>query len=163
MNYILPILAVLLGFLLSVIIKPKKEKSEAFAGLQRGFLLSLTVFSLLPQIYNSSNVRETGVFIMLGILLQIFVEFFSKDTENSHIHFHRDPKRFPWPIFISLSLHAILEGFPLHDHNNLVYGIVVHKFPVAVILSTFFPESSLKARRVFIFLLLFSIIIPVIF
>ena len=45
---------------------------------------------------------------------------------------------FPWLLFISLSIHAILEGFPLHSNENLLFGIIVHKLPIAIILTTFF-------------------------
>ena len=161
MNYILPILAVLLGFFFVLAVKPKKKKNIrlllAFSG---AFLLSLTVFSLLPEVYGGDDARQIGLFIILGILLQIFLEFFSKGAEHGHIHLHQHQRVFPWLIFISLALHSIVEGFPIHEHENLVYGIVIHKLPVAIMLSTFFLESSVKRQHVFIFLILFSLMTP---
>ncbi len=162
MNYILPILAVLSGFVFVLIFKPKKQKSLrlllAFSG---AFLLSLTVFSLLPEVYSNDNSKQVGVFIILGILLQIFLEFFSKGAEHGHVHLHNNKNVFPWVIFISLGLHSVLEGLPIHEHHELVYGIVIHKLPVAIILSTFFLGSSMKKQHIVIFLILFSIMTPI--
>ena len=76
MNYILPLLSVLIGYAIALIIKPKKKKSLklllAFSG---SFLLSLTVMDLLPKVYESHN-HSIGLFIMVGILFQIILEFF---------------------------------------------------------------------------------------
>ena len=44
----------------------------AFSG---AFLLSITVMHLLPDVYESKNTK-IGLFIMLGILFQIALEFF---------------------------------------------------------------------------------------
>ncbi|MCB0374747.1 MAG: ZIP family metal transporter [Sinomicrobium sp.] len=161
MDYILPIVAVLSGFLFVLTVRPKeKKKLRLLLAFSGAFLLSLTVFSLLPEIYGGDLAEEAGMFIMLGILLQIFLEFFSKGAEHGHVHLHKHRNVFPWLLFISLSIHSVLEGFPVYGHHNLVYGIVVHKLPIAIILSTFFLEASVKKRYVFVFLLLFSLMTP---
>ena len=162
MNYILPIFTVFAGFLFVLVVKPGKKKNFrlllAFSG---AFLLSLTVFSLLPKSYSRDDSEHIGIFIMSGILLQIFLEFFSKGAEHGHVHLHQSKSVFPWIIFISLSVHAILEGLPIHEHHNLVYGIVIHKLPIAIILSTFLMESLVKKQHVFLFLFLFSLMTPI--
>jgi len=161
MHYILPILAVLSGFAFVLMFKPKKQKNLrlllAFSG---AFLLSLTIFSLLPEVYRTGNAKQTGVYIIFGILLQIFLEFFSKGAEHGHVHLHNNKNVFPWLIFISLGLHSVLEGLPVHEHRELVYGIIIHKLPVAIVLGTFFLGSSMKRQHVVIFLILFSIMTP---
>ncbi len=161
MTYFLPILAVLLGFSFVLITKPQQTKNIklllAFSG---AFLLSLTIFELLPEVYNTLNTKKTGLFIILGILLQIFLEFFSKGAEHGHVHLHNHNKTFPWLLFISLSIHAILEGFPIHQHDNLVYGIVIHKIPIAIILTTFFLQAKINKNKIVIFLVLFSLMTP---
>ncbi|MFD0860951.1 ZIP family metal transporter [Sungkyunkwania multivorans] len=158
--YILPIFAVLIGFLFVLIFKPSKKKNLklllAFSG---AFLLSITVFEMLPQVF-SDNGGKVGLFIMLGILLQIFLEFFSKGAEHGHVHIHQHEMSFPWLLFISLSIHALLEGFPIKTHDNLVLGIVIHKIPVAVILTTFFFNSNIKRWQTIIFLVLFAFMTP---
>ena len=97
---------------------------------------------------------------MLGILLQIFLEFFSKGAEHGHVHVRKNNTVFPWLLFISLSIHAILEGLPVHGNENLLYGIIVHKIPIAIILTSFFFASSLSNAKTIIFLLLFAFMTP---
>jgi hypothetical protein len=44
----------------------------------------------------------------------------------------------PWLLFISLCIHAFLEGFPVSHHQDLAVGIAIHHLPIAIILTTFF-------------------------
>lgn len=160
LNIVLPILAVFLGFLVVLILKPKQPKHLklllAFSG---AFLLSVTVFDFLPEVYKK-NSAQVGLFIMIGILLQITLEFFSKGAEHGHVHVNKQITHFPWVLFISLSIHSVLEGIPIDSHLNLIYGIIIHKLPIAIILSTFFMASSLSKTKVILFLLLFALMTP---
>lgn len=161
MNYILPILIVLIGYAFVIIVKPqKKQLLKLLLAFSGAFLLSLTVFDLLPEVYHHGDVKTVGIYIMMGILLQIFLEFFSKGAEHGHMHHHKENIQFPWLLFISLSIHSVLEGFPIHQHENLIYGIVIHKLPIAIILSTFFIESNISKGKVAVFLVLFSLMTP---
>ncbi|MBC8754831.1 ZIP family metal transporter [Kordia sp. YSTF-M3] len=159
-HYLLPILAVVLGFLFVTVFQFREKKHMklllAFSG---AFLLAITVFNLLPTIFSEYQ-PSYGIFVMVGILLQIFLEFFSKGAEHGHVHIHKDSSAFPWLLFFSLSLHAILEGFPMHHHDHLVYGIVVHKIPIAIILTTFFYESKMSKVSILTFLFLFALMTP---
>ena len=159
-NYFLPIVSVLLGFLAVVILKPSKIKHLklllAFSG---AFLLSITVFNFLPEVYANGN-ENVGIFIMIGILLQIVLEFFSKGAEHGHVHLDTSNSVFPWVLFISLSIHALLEGIPLDAHDNLIYGVIIHKLPVAIILTTYFISSQLSKLKIALFLILFALMTP---
>ncbi len=47
------------------------------------------------------------------------------------------------------------------DHEkHLLHGVVIHKIPVAAILSVFLVQSKLSKPRVFIFLALFAAMTP---
>src|SRR5210317_360368 len=142
MLYLYPILAVVLGFLIVKLSQNYATKRIklllAFSG---AFLLSLTVFELLPEVYDHLDVRQTGLFIMLGILLQIILEFFSKGAEHGHVHIHKNSTVFPWVLFISLCIHSFLEGFPIHQHNDMVYGVLVHKIPIAILITSYLFQS----------------------
>jgi len=159
-HYLLPILAVLLGFLFVTAFQPSEKKHMklllAFSG---AFLLAITVFNLLPTVFSEYK-ASYGIFVMAGILLQIFLEFFSKGAEHGHVHIHKNSSAFPWLLFFSLSLHAILEGFPMHHHDHLVYGIVVHKVPIAIILTTFFYGSKMSKASILTFLFMFALMTP---
>jgi zinc transporter ZupT len=161
LNFILPILAVLIGYAFVLVFKPSKQKNLklllAFSG---AFLLSITVFNFLPEVFNNNNSKTIGLFIMVGILLQIVLEFFSKGAEHGHVHLSKKSSAFPWFLFISLSIHSVLEGIPIEAHDNLIYGIIIHKLPVAIILSTFFIASQLSRAKILFFLTLFALMTP---
>ncbi len=162
MTYLLPILGVLLGFVFVFITKPKKEENFklllAFSG---AFLLALTLFELFPEVYEVSDSKTIGLFVMLGILLQIFLEFFSKGAEHGHIHLNHEKSQFPWLLFVSLSIHSLLEGLPLEHHSTIIYGILVHKIPIAIILSIFLLDSKIKLINVVFFIFLFAMMTPI--
>jgi len=161
MNYLLPILAVLLSFVFVYIAKPKnKENFKLLLAFSGAFLLALTLFELFPEAYENSDAKTIGVFVMLGILLQIFLEFFSKGAEHGHIHLNTEKSEFPWVLFISLSLHSLLEGFPIEKNDTILYGILVHKIPIAIILSIFLLNSKIKLTNALFFILLFSVMTP---
>jgi len=160
LNILLPIFSVLLGFLIVVALKPAQRKNLklllAFSG---AFLLSITVFNFLPEVYQHND-KSIGLFIMIGIMLQIVLEFFSKGAEHGHVHLNKDSSVFPWLLFISLCIHSVLEGIPIEAHHNLIYGIIVHKLPVAIILSTFFLASKLSKFNIAFFLITFALMTP---
>lgn len=159
-NILLPILVVVLGYLVVILLKPNTSKHLklllAFSG---AFLLSITVFDFLPEVFSMPN-KRIGLFIMAGILLQIILEFFSKGAEHGHVHLNKNATHFPWLLFISLSIHSVLEGIPIEAHSNLLYGIIIHKLPIAIILSTFFLTSQLGKTKSILFLVLFALMTP---
>ena len=160
MNYLLPLIAVILGYILALVIQPKKKSNLklllAFSG---SFLLSVTVISLLPEVYETKN-TTIGLYIMLGILFQIILEFFSKGAEHGHVHGHQTISHIPWLLFISLCIHALLEGFPVGHHHDLSIGIAIHHLPIAIILTTFFVQAQLNKKAIFAFMITFAMMTP---
>ena len=160
MNYLLPLFSVLLGYGLALFLKPKsKSKLKLLLAFSGSFLLSLTVMHLLPEVYESHN-HNIGIFIMAGILFQIILEFFSKGAEHGHVHGHEKMYHIPWLLFISLCIHAFLEGFPVSHHHNLALGIAIHHLPIAIILTLFFINAKLDSKAIFAFMLTFAIMTP---
>ena len=160
MNYLLPLLSVILGYIVALIIRPKnKNNLKLLLAFSGSFLLSLTVMHLLPDIYESSN-QNIGLFIMLGILFQIILEFFSKGAEHGHVHGHETMNQIPWLLFISLCIHAFLEGFPVSHHHDLAIGIAIHHLPIAIILTTFFINANLNKKAIFFFMITFAVMTP---
>lgn len=161
MIYALPILAVILSFLGVYAFKPKSKQyiklGLAFSG---AFLLAVILFELFPEIYEHQDPKKMGLFIMLGILLQIILEFFSKGAEHGHVHLDKNSTSIPWMLFISLSIHSILEGIPVVEHESLLYGIVVHKITVALILSIFLLKTRIKFLHAFLIMAIFSVMTP---
>ena len=160
MNYLLPLLSVLLGYVIALFLKPKsKTNLKLLLAFSGSFLLSLTVMHLLPEVYESHD-HTIGVFIMLGILFQIILEFFSKGAEHGHVHGHAKMQQIPWLLFISLCIHAFLEGFPVSHHHDLALGIAIHHFPIAIILTTFFINATLSKNAIFFFMITFAVMTP---
>ncbi len=163
MNYLLPLLSVLIGYLIAIGLKPRvKQNLKLLLAFSGSFLLSLTVMHLLPDIYmhHTAGQLNIGVFIMLGILFQIILEFFSKGAEHGHVHGHGKITKMPWLLFVSLCIHALLEGFPVGHHEDLAYGIAIHHLPIAIILTTFFINAELNKTALFFFMLTFAVMTP---
>ncbi|MGO4905213.1 ZIP family metal transporter [Flavobacterium sp. W20_MBD1_R3] len=160
MNYLLPLLSVLIGYSIALVLKPNnKTNLKLLLAFSGSFLLSLTVMHLLPEIYERAN-PNIGLFIMLGILFQIILEFFSKGAEHGHVHGHHNMTQIPWLLFISLCIHAFLEGLPVSHHHDLAVGIAIHHLPIAIILTTFFINSSLNKKAIFFFMVTFALMTP---
>lgn len=158
---ILPALAVLLSFALLIILDKRQISGNglllAFSG---AFLLALTIMELLPEAYQSGNPRLTGVFIVLGILLQIVLEYLSRGAEHGHVHGPVPEGRFPWLLLLGLCIHALLEGVPLEGNPRFLLAMVVHKVPVALILGGFLLRSGLSLISCWAFIVLFAVMTP---
>ena len=160
MEYLLLFTSVVVGYIIALLLKVKEVKQiSIFLAFSGAFLLSVTIFELLPEVYTTPS-KEIGIYIIVGILLQIFLDFFSKGAEHGHVHIHSDKQLFPWLLFISLSIHALLEGFPISEDNNLIIGVIVHKIPITLILSIFFIKANYSKTTTLLFLFLFAIMTP---
>ena len=101
MIYILLFTSVFIGYLIALILKVKEVKSlSIYLAFSGAFLLALTIFELLPVVYQNPN-KTIGVYIIAGILLQIILEFFSQGAEHGHVHINKHTNSFPWLLFIS--------------------------------------------------------------
>jgi zinc transporter ZupT len=142
----------------------------AFSG---GFLLSIAFTHFIPELYHEGS-ASIGIYILLGFLIQLLLEFFSGGIEHGHVHVHKG-QAMPWGLFISLSLHSILEGIPLghqvmgyelhagHDHgndNSLLLGILFHQVPVAIALMTLLINTKLNIWQSWMILMLFGLMTP---
>jgi hypothetical protein len=66
----------------------------------------------------------------------------------------------PWSLFISLCLHALLEGFPVGHHQHLAFGIAIHHFPIAMILTLFFLKAGMSKKLLLVFMIGFALMTP---
>ncbi len=180
MNFISAFLSlfgsVILGGLIVTFLSAQNKKSLiklllAFSG---GFLLSVAFVHFLPELYDSSF-PKIGVFILLGFLVQLVLEFFSGGIEHGHVHVHKG-QAMPWALFISLSVHSFIEGIPLgaqyagqqldlahghsHDADSLLFGILFHQLPVAIALMTLLVSTRVNRVESWIVLLLFGLMTP---
>ena len=162
MSYLLLIASVLIGSSLVYIIKPSNKIVHLLLAFSGAYLLSVTILHLLPEVYTeTTEYKKIGIFILVGIIIQSVLESFSKGAEHGHIHIHSDGKEFPTLLFVSLCLHAFSEGLPIHNtDDNLLWAIVVHKIPIAVVLTTFLIHTRYTKKTTFIFLIVFALMSP---
>jgi zinc and cadmium transporter len=161
MTYIALILSVLIGLSIVFGLKPSNKTAQLLLAFSGAYLLSITILHLFPEVY-SSEISNVGLYILLGLLFQLILDFFSKGAEHGHIHIQQN-MIFPWALFLSLSIHAFMEGIPLahnHHHEYLLWAIVIHKIPIAIILGTFFVNSKISKSKAVLFLILFSLMSP---
>jgi len=161
MTYIALIASVLVGIIIVFGLKPKFKTVQLLLAFSGAYLLSVTILHLFPEVYVAKG-TNIGLFILLGLLLQLILDFFSKGAEHGHIHVEENIV-FPWALFISLNIHAFLEGIPLahnQHHEYLLWAIVIHNVPISIILGTFFVSSKISKKNAVLFLLLFSLMTP---
>ena len=156
--YLLPIFAVFIGSLLIYLWRPKDLRSIklllAFSG---AFLLGTTITSLIPSVFTNGN-EDISYWILAGIIIQIMLEQLSKGAEHGHIH--TSEKRIPLTLVTGLYLHALIEGFPIHRHNDLLWAIIIHKLPIAMLLTLAIWQTKVKFSKKVIILIGFAIMTP---
>lgn len=170
------IVAVVLGGLIVTFLHASNKQKfiKLMLSFSGGFLLSIAFIHFVPELYASST-QNIGVYILIGFLIQLALEFFSGGIEHGHVHVHQG-QPMPWGLFISLSVHSFLEGIPLgnqyaghileshHHHasgeNSLLFGILFHQLPVAVALMTLLVNTNVSKLKAWTILILFSIMTP---
>ena len=159
MSFLILFLSVILGVLIVYLLKPKLHFTQLLLSFSGAYLLAITITHLLPEAFIESN-KNVGVFIILGLLIQLIMDYFSKGAEHGHIHHHGN--KFPTILFFSLCLHAFMEGIPLaHDeHQELLWAIVVHKLPITIVLGSFLAHSNTTLFKSLSLLLLFGLMSP---
>ncbi|WP_457616880.1 ZIP family metal transporter [Lutibacter sp.] len=161
MTYLVLILSVLVGIVIVFGLKPSTKTIHILLAFSGAYLVSITILHLFPEVYTSST-SNVGLFILGGLLLQLILDFFSKGAEHGHIHVEKKAS-LPWALFFSLGIHALMEGIPLahkQHHEYLLWAIVIHKIPIAIILGTFLINTSLGKLKTFLLLMLFSLMSP---
>jgi len=154
-----------------LIAKPKFSSNlKLLLSFSGAFLLAICMLHLIPVLYEKYE-KSIGIFILIGFVLQLLLEFFSKGIEHGHSHPSKNSlKAFPYAIFISLCLHAFIEGMALvetghhgHSHGNfsLLTGIIIHKIPIAIVLITMLINQKISKLTTLISLFIFSIAAPV--
>ncbi len=162
MNEILLFLAVLVGIAVVLLLKPSNKIIRLLLSFSGAYLLSVTILHLLPEVFeHTKNTKQIGIIIIIGILIQSILESFSKGAEHGHLHIHAKDKSFPWLLFISLCVHSFSEGVPIHSHEkSLLWAIVIHKIPIAIVLTSFFIHANYSKKIMIIFLSIFSLMSP---
>ncbi len=126
--------------------------------------------------------------VMLGFLIQLLLEQLTKGAEHGHNHcpcceeeheaeeHHHDHHPHAGHchnasihpvtgLIIGLSIHAFLEGMPMIDldgdiHQGLLYGIVLHNIPIALVLVGLFMHNGYGFGKSLLLLSIFAVMTP---
>lgn len=150
------------GAAIFVVKSDKSQLLKLILSFSGAYLFAITVLHLIPDAYSGTDKAEIGIFILVGFLLQIFLEQFSQGVEHGHIHKQHNAHAFPFGIMISLCLHGFLEGMPLaKDQNNkLIFGIALHHIPAAFALASILLQNHCKAKTVMFYISIFAVMAP---
>jgi len=166
LTYLFLFFSVIFGALLGLYFyKRSQSKIKLLISFSGAYLFAITILHLLPELYMNSISHSTGIFILVGFILQIILEHFTHGVEHGHSHIHGS---IPISMMIGLSIHSFLEGMPLmsvqhHDHvhhQSLLSAIVLHKIPVSMVLMGMLMESGQSKMKSLIIILLFAIMSP---
>lgn len=184
-SILLSYLLIIVGVVIWCILLPGKkmvshkvmENITVFGG---AFLLGSCFINLVPHMYLEGYELEmgnmtlkVGVAVLAGFIIQLLLERLTKGIEHGHNHsechacdHHEEHHVHPITgLILGLSIHAFLEGVPMIDgdgdiHQGLLYGIVLHNIPIALVLVGLFMSNKYSFLKSFLLLLLFGVMTP---
>ncbi|CAD7812628.1 hypothetical protein CHRY9390_02540 [Chryseobacterium aquaeductus] len=151
MIFILLILSVVAGVFLGKIFGKKEQFAKNLLVLSAGFLITICLNEVFPQVYASEVSESLGIFVIGGVLLQMILEALTKGFEHGHFHHHNESSNIlPVALMVGLFIHAFIEGIPLANETDpfspYLLGILFHNLPISFILGAFlFNRSVSKA------------------
>lgn len=147
MIFVLLVLSVVIGVILGKYFGKKEKLAKNLLILSAGFLITICLNEIFPTVYHSDN-HNIGIFVILGVLLQIFLENLTKGFEHGHFHHHEDRAILPVALMVGMFIHAFIEGIPLAQETNIVspylLGILFHNLPISFVLGAFLFNRSTK-------------------
>ncbi len=164
--YIILITTVLFSGSLVFLMKTDNDRVLKFLlAFSGAFLIGLTFLKLIPEVFATPELL-TGVFVLLGFLLQLGLELMTEGAEHGHHHQHtEDEKVSPFLLLLGLCIHSFLEGMPIAHfdtkvQHTLVVGIVVHNIPISLTLMSLFLHYGLTRGKAFLYLAVFALMTP---
>lgn len=165
--------SMLSGVLLFVV--GRKERILKYVSIfGASFLFAVCFVHMLPEALGHSfhahahvhgGGLSAGMFVLLGFLLQLFLEFISKGAEHGHLH--DDNRRFSHNEYLSalmmllgVCIHAFLEGFAFVSDGRFNYsllsGVIIHNIPISMIIVASFMKVCTSRFMPFVYLAVFA-------
>lgn len=159
--YLLPFFSAVAGMFLAYLIRNAFSSILklvlAFSG---ALLIGIIFLKMLPHIFSTESEIRMGLFVLIGILLQITVELFSQGVEHGHAPSRTSHKTYTITLIIGLGIHSFFEGIPLVEYPDLLWGMGIHKLTIGFVLFLVIWFSDLSIYRRIAFLFIFSIMTP---
>lgn len=138
---LLLIFSVIAGVFLGKHFGKKEKLAKNLLILSAGFLITICLNEVFPQVYTAEAGSSLGIFVIGGVLLQMILEALTKGFEHGHFHHHSENNILPLALMVGLFIHAFIEGIPLaneeHSLSPYLLGIVFHNLPISFILGAF--------------------------
>ena len=148
----------------------------AFSG---SYLFSAVLLHMIPELFAGSHcshhhhhggaLENPGLFLLLGFLLQLFLDLLGANVTHSHVDYHLPQQEkcqsgsiAPlYSLVPALLLHASLEGFLLKESDlGTFFAMLLHKLPVAFTLTTILKRHHHKRKKSLLILIIFSLATP---
>ena len=171
LHFALLLISVMAGAILADVFKSESgQRLKLLLSFSGAYLLAISAMHLLPEIYlHSGHNHDIGLFIMLGFLFQIILEFFSQGIEHGHNHHHASDKKsfLSFGMLLSLCLHSLMESVPIGTQwhsdpfNSLFWGIVLHHVPIGIVLYTTLLNLGMTNKKAVLLLFIFGSMSPI--
>lgn len=156
------VLSVLLGGGLGKFFGNNEKVAKILLIVSAGFLISICVVEVFPQVYKVED-ENIGLWIVFGVLLQMFLENLTKGFEHGHFHYERC-NILPVGLILGMFIHAFIEGIPLareyDEHSSYLLGILVHNLPISFVLGAFLLREKKNKIVALITILFFAAASP---
>ncbi|MDR2122336.1 MAG: zinc permease [Flavobacteriaceae bacterium] len=176
MDYIILVFAVITGAIIAYFFQNNSKFSKRLLMFSAGFLLAIIVLDMFPSLYSGKGMNA-GIWIIIGVGLQLVLESLSKGIEHGHVHPHKHGINavIPFSVMCGLFIHSFLEGTPIeaqhihhthtgHEHaghSNILWALSIHKVSESIVLATFLFSLNIKKIYTLSILFLFAISAPV--
>jgi zinc transporter ZupT len=155
----------IIGFFLAISIGGIKKYHYLLLTFSGAYLLSIVFLHILPELYES-NASYIGILILLGFFIQVLLDYFSQGIEHGHAHVGGSSSILG--VLFGLYFHAFLEGIPLgiidldhlNENHSFLMGIILHKLPIAIVLTSLLMVRYKNKKKVFFQILLFASFAP---
>ena len=149
----------------------QQARLRLFLAFSAAYLFAIAIMHMLPEAFHDNNVKQVGLFIVIGFCSQLLIDTFSTGIEHGHVHLHSKDchSHLPLGIIVGLFLHSFLEGLPVYDihesgygnvNYQLILGLAVHNLPITIAFVALLKEhESQKTKRIML-LLLFAAMTP---
>ena len=149
------------------------------------FLLASCFINLVPHMFLGEEPYrfvtpdlhfKVAAAVMIGVLIQLLLEQMTHGAEHGHNHCHNcetdHHEHHVHPVtglMIGLCVHAFLEGMPMVEieeagevdiHQGLLYGIVLHNIPIAIVMVTLFMSNRYGFWKSLGLLTIFGVMTP---
>ena len=139
----------------------------AFSG---AFLFSIAMMNILPEVFEKKDSHYIGIFIIIGFVIQLLLDYITHGVEHGHIHIEKhEPHHSSMPyitLMLGICIHSFLEGMPFvdaidpHTRMSMMIGIVIHNIPIALVLMSLFIQSGMSTKKSIALLTIFALMTP---